>query len=375
MIHKKLFFIILFNCLISKIQSQNLKGISFELNTHIGKIIKHTPRLLFPVPPLSKGVEFHTNWQLYGKKEWHQWQHFPIVGASFFYYELGNKNIFGDAYGACPTINIQFLNSKILRGYFQIGSGIAFLTKHYDALNNPLNNAVGSKFNNITHFKLQIEKPFNTYWKIHGGLSFTHFSNGNSQTPNFGVNISALNAGIVFYPQQLDSSNYIPHSLTLKPIKKFGINLHTDLAFIETAIPGGPSYPVYIASIAGVYHFNKVNSLSVGMEYEQNKHIYAFALHSTHAMTRDEAFRQASRYSFFVGDELMFGRFSILIQTNLYVLAKKSLFIPDFWYTKLGMRWYFPFIGNSSTRLYAGIYLKTHRISAEYLAIGGGAAF
>ena len=375
MIYKKLIFIAIFNSLIFNIIAQNRKGVSIEVNSHFGKIIKHTPKLLFTSPPLSTGIEIHLNKQLYGQEEWHQWQRYPSVGASFFYFNLGNKDVFGTAVGVCPTLNLKFLNSKILRGYFQIGSGIAFLTKRYDYLTNPTNNAVGSKLNDITHIKIEFEKSISQNWKLQSGFSFTHFSNGSSQTPNYGINIPAMNVGMVYTPNPMDSTGYIRHNISSKPAKRWGVSVHTDLGFVETSIPGGPRYAVYIASLAGVYHINKVNRLMLGLEYEQNKDVFAFALQSTHAMTRDEAFRQASRYSVYVADELMYGRVSILLQLGGYVATKKSLFISDFWYDKLGLRWYFPPIGRPATQFYAGIYLKSHRISAEYLAIGGGATF
>ena len=380
MIYRKLILIAIFNSFIFNIIAQNSKGFSIEMNSHFGKIIKHTPKLLFTPPPLSTGIEIHVNKQLYGQKEWHQWQRYPSVGASFFYFNLGNKDVFGTAYGICPTLNLKFLNSKILpkghvRGYFQIGSGLAYLTTHYDFLTNPTNNAVGSKLNNITHIKIELEKTLSQHWKVQGGLSFTHFSNGSSQTPNYGINIPAANLGLIYCPNPVDSADYIRHNLSSKPNRRLGVSMHTELAFTETSIAGGPRYPVYIASVAGVYHINKVNRLMIGLEYEQNKNIYAFALQSTHAMTRDEAFRQASRYSIYFADELMYGRVSILLQIGIYVAKDKSLFIPDSWYDKLGLRWYFPPIGRPATQFYAGIYLKSHRISAEYLAIGGGAIF
>ena len=375
MIYRKLIFITIFNSFIFNIIAQNRKGVSIEVNSHFGKIIKHTPKLLFTSPRLSTGIEIHLNRQLYGQEEWHQWQRYPSVGASFFYFNLGNKDVFGTAVGVCPTLNLKFLNSKILRGYLQIGSGIAFLTKHYDFLTNPTNTAVGSKLNDITHIKIELEKSLSPNWKVQGGLSFTHFSNGSSQTPNYGINIPAANLGLIYCPNPVDSSDYIRHNLSSKPNKKLGMSVHTELAFTETSIAGGPRYPVYIASVAGVYHINKVNRLMIGLEYEQNKNIYAFALQSTHAMTRDEAFRQASRYSVYFADEFVYGRVSILLQLGVYIAKNKSLFIPDSWYDKLGLRWYFPPIGRPATQFYAGIYLKSHRISAEYLAIGGGATF
>jgi len=48
------------------------KGISVEPTLHIGKIYKHTPKLLFPVENISTGFELNFTNKKFGKKSWHQ---------------------------------------------------------------------------------------------------------------------------------------------------------------------------------------------------------------------------------------------------------------------------------------------------------------
>ena len=135
--------------------------------------------------------------------------------------------------------------------------------------------------------------------------------------------------------------------------------------------PGGPQYPLYIASVALVYRLSQVNIAYVGAEYEQNRAVAAFGLHSTGFTTEAEAFQKSSRVMVFVADEFMFGRVGILLQSGIYV---GNFYEPPpfIWYNKLGLRYYIKPFTHDKTQLYAGVYLKAHRIVAEYFGWGIG---
>jgi hypothetical protein len=75
----------------------------------------------------------------------------------------------------------------------------------------------------------------------------------------------------------------------------------------------------------------------------------------------------------FIADELYFGAFSILLQVGVYWKGK-SAFLNFPVYNRLGLRYHLPPIGKPKTRFFAGIYLKSHRFSAEHIALGIGAS-
>ena len=372
---KKLVLFIIFNSLIINAKAQFSKGISLETNVHFGQIIKHTPKLTFTAPPLSTGLELHFNRQTFGQKPWQAWQGYPSVGASFLYYNLGNNAVFGDAFAVYPTLDIRFLKKNNWRGYFQIGAGIAYVTKYYNVLDNPTNNALGSNVNEVTHFKVQMEKRLTALWSASAGLSFTHFSNGSSSQPNYGINVPALNIGIKYHPQLVENQDFIPTELSKKPEHRLGMSVHLDMAFTETTIPNGPRYPVYVGSVAAVYRFSKVNYGLLGVDYELNKTAYFFSLQSGGAATKEEATQLATRWMVFGGDEIFLGPLSILLQSGIYLSPSKAALLPATWYNKLGLRYHFPPFGKPKTQFYLGAYLKAHRIAAEYLAWGLGATF
>jgi len=347
------------------------KGISVEPTLHIGQIYKHTPKLLFPVENISTGFELNFTNKKFGKKSWHQQLNFPKGGVSLFYYHLGNNRLFGQAIGLAPNIIFPIFSKNRLDSNFQLGWGIAYVSKRFDPINNPENNALGSNINSINTFKWQLGYRVNARWKLNLGASFTHFSNGASQLPNFGINVPAITIGTVFTPNPIKAEDVITHQI--EPLKKrWGLSMHLDLAYKELSPAGGPRYPFYVASLAGVYRLSAVQELSLGIDYEYNKAIYTFELHTSGFGSEKEARRAATRLGIFLADEFLLGNVGLYGQLGTY-LPGYDFRTGWFLYTKLAMRYYLPAIGKPKTRFYLGIYLKSHRITAEYLAIGIGA--
>ncbi len=82
----------------------------------------------------------------------------------------------------------------------------------------------------------------------------------------------------------------------------------------------------------------------------------------------------ASRLAIFLADEFLFGNVGLSLQASVY-LPMKSWLLQYFLYTKVGLRYYFPAIGRPKTKFYAGIYIKSHKITAEHFSFGFGATF
>jgi len=355
-------------------QAQGLKGISFEPIFHIGKIVKHSDELNYTIDRLSYGATLNVKMQTFGKRDWHELHRYPLLGVDFVYYNLGKKEVFGDAYAVLPNITVTMFDRPKIHSYFQIGWGVAYLTQQFDKLSNTANNAIGSNWNATVALKFGLAYKVNPNWLVQTGLSFSHFSNGGAQLPNLGINIPALMLGVRYTPQPLQKVDYILHQTAKKANKKWGLSTHLGLAFLEVKPAGGPQYPLYLASIASLYHFNKTNRVLVGLEYEYNKAIYAFGKAVFQFNSDKEAFWGASRLSLFGAHEFLFGDWSIYLQGGAYLgnFSYLKLYPIHF---KIATRYYFPSIGKSQGRFFVGLYLKSHLFRAEYIALGAGCAF
>ena len=77
----------------------------------------------------------------------------------------------------------------------------------------------------------------------------------------------------------------------------------------------------------------------------------------------------------FAADEFLFGPLGIQLQLGYYVGRDFNRYVGGDTYTKLGLRGYLPPFWSGGPRLHAGIGLKAHGFSAEYIAGQVGLAF
>ncbi len=357
-----------------EIDTDKANGFSVELNFHYGKIVKHTPKLTFDPPPISPGVELNFKIQTHGKRSWEELQNYPQFGIGLYSFFLGDKDVLGNAYGLLPNMSIYLYKGEKFDANFMLGTGVGYLTQKFDEINNTQFNAIGSHLNNMVAFKFGTRYQVHPNWKIIGGFSFTHFSNGSASLPNFGTNIPALYLGLNYHPKPLAKDNFIFHGSSKDRVRKFGLTAHMAMSFTESGVSRGPRYPFYITSLGATYYWNKINRAILGIEYEYDKAVYQFGLHSFQYDNEKDARQAAGRISAFIGNEFLFGNWGVVLQAGYY-LSKKSYLLPQPFNTKIGVRYYFPEIGNPSTKFHVLLILKSHLFNAEYIALGIGAAF
>ncbi len=355
------------------VAGQGLTNWSFTPSIHVGKILKHTPKITYDPPPLTWGMELEAAFQTYGKKDWHELHHYPRLGVALHFFDLGTPAL-GTTYGLMPFVTIPLIKGRRLEWNFRFGTGIGYVVKPYDPIEYPNNNAVSTHLNNIVGFQWALEYNLSDNWTLQGGFSFTHYSNGATRLPNFGINIPTGTVGIRYAPKPVAQKNFITQNTSPKPSKRFGLSTYFAIAFKEFLTYRGPRYPVYIGSIAGNYYLSKTNRLMLGIEYEYNSTIFHFGLASLNFQTEQEARQASSRWLIFIGDEFLFGSWGIVLQAGTYL--KTSDFLKPAWlYNRLMVRYYLPPMGKPEARIHVGIYLKSHRIVAEYLGFGTGVSF
>ncbi len=343
-----------------------------ETQAHWGKIVKHNSDILFDVENPSIGLEIALKYQTHGNDDWSQFQRYPQMGFSLIYFNLGDKNILGNAYGLFPHLTINMLRTP--KGFiqFQFGSGLAYLNRPFDYNQNPTQNAIGSKWNNITAFRFDGGYRINDNLTAQLGFGLTHFSNGGAQKPNLGINIISGTVGITYTPSVTPQNEFIYDEKKLNiPQKRWGYQMHFDLAYREFAESGGPRFPVYIGSVGAVFHFNAVNRMVFGFDAEYNQGMYHYVNHIYSHQPPKKLKKDASRLMFFVADEFMFGDFGVFLQTGIYL--HKGEGISSSIYNKLSVRYYLPPIGKPATRFFVAVYLKNHLAVAEYISFGMGA--
>ncbi len=348
------------------------KGFGLEAGGEYGRILKHSRKIAFGIPRQSYGMGLHFSWQTYGEKEWQQHHGYPLVGLSLQYFELGDPQVLGQVVAAFPHITLKIVDRPKWVLQFRVGSGLAWVTRPYDRLHNPLNNGIGSRLNNATAFRLVAGVTLSPRWALFAGGSFSHFSNGAAQMPNLGINVPALSASIQYRPNPVNEGGLKKWEASKRPPGRFGAQGYFSMAYKESGTPGAAKWPVYMGSAAGIYRISKVQNLLFGLEYEYHESIFLFSRHTFASHTAREARQDATRWMVFLGNEWLFGNTGLLVQAGYYV-SGQSYLVPFPLYNRLGLRYYLPPVGRPATQFFASIYLKSHIITAEYISIGIGA--
>lgn len=350
------------------------KSFSPELSFQYGKVIKHTSVLRYEEPQFGYGITCNLKSQTYGNKEWHQFHRYPQLGVALSFYDLGNRSQLGYAFGVRPNITLYMKRKPTFNSYFNIGAGLAYLNKIFHPIDNPNNNAIGSHINAMIAFGFGLSWDFKPPWKLNAGFGLTHYSNGAGALPNFGLNFPRINIGLQYTPGLNYPTDYLRSEVDKKiNSRRFGWTAYTAIGFRESISIGGPHYPIYIASAAGTYRFNKVNRLLAGFEYEFNTVAYRFGKHTYSFTSEKDARRKSSRVLFFLADEFLFGQWSIQIQAGIYV-SRSNILKNTLIYNKIGLRYYLPKMGRSGSQIYTGVFLKSHISVAEYFSFAVGMA-
>lgn len=161
----------------------------FEGKNSAQKAIKSSPSYFLEYSFESK--EFTWESEVYGS---------PYQGIGATYSSFGNKQELGNPWGfyIFQGARISQINSKLSFNY-EWNFGLTGGWKPYDHLNNQFNDVVGSKVNAYIGVNLFFKWMVSKYFDIKFGVMASHYSNGNTKTPNLGVNTISPLIGVKYY--------------------------------------------------------------------------------------------------------------------------------------------------------------------------------
>lgn len=116
------------------------------------------------------------------------------IGWNEFNPQLGNPVSVFLLQGA----RIASLSNRLALNY-EWNLGLTFGWNPYDEIDNPDNKLIGSSVTAYIGFDLYLRWIASRHVDLNFGLNVTHYSNGNTQFPNLGLNTAALRIGAAYY--------------------------------------------------------------------------------------------------------------------------------------------------------------------------------
>jgi len=361
---KKLCIFLLFFSIIGYTQT---KHAYFQADYFYGNILSANPDATIFLQGHPTGVFASYNVKTTGTENWESIYKFPDVGISFGYQDYKSKTL-GELYSIYGHYNFYLLkrtsiNQLILRA----GIGLAYNTNPYNKENNNKNTAFGTAINSSTYFKLYYQREY-----IIGnlgataGLTFVHASNSNVRSPNSGVNVWAVTAGLNYNLSPKEKAiTFKPPKNNLKVTEPFKINLAIRGGVNESPIIGSGLKPFFVASAYVDKRISRKSAFQLGADLYISpmlKDYYELSLSIPHVNLKEtDSF---SRIGMFIGYELFINKLSIEGQLGYYV--KYPFEFDGRVYEVLGLKRYI------NEKWFASVRLKAHAANAETVEFGIG---
>ncbi len=351
-------------CVIQHVMSQNEEiHSSIEVNYFKGNIALHNDGILHLITGHPEGLILSWNKKTFGEQAWHQRFNYPDFGISASYQNLKTKEL-GENFGLYGHFNFYFLNRKLM---FRIGQGLALTTNPYNKLENPRNNAFGSKIMSSTYAMVnyRLERIFDRFG-FQAGLSMIHYSNANVKAPNTSVNSITANIGIIYdlnsaekeYVYDLSADEKFTEAVRYNLVLRSGVN--------ESDVVGSGQFPFYIFSAYADKRVNHKSAFQLGGDLFFSNFLKELIRYSAVAFPENGVDRDTDykRVGVFIGHELFINRLSLITQLGYYI------YYPfDFegrTYQRIGLNYYF------SNKWFAAVTLKSHAAKAEAVEFGIG---
>ena len=332
-------------------QKQNL-GIS--LVPQVGFLMPHRAAIAHLNTGHILGGQFNVVIQTNGESKWHHDFNFPRIELNAFYYDLGAPDILGKAFGVSSGIYLPFFNYNGWSAGSSLALGIGWLTKHYDKVSNPKNNAIGSNLNALVNIGIRIEKQFlNNSFGLE--LSMMHLSNGATRLPNLGLNLPLLSFNYTHFLKSLKyKATFIDENAGYS-MKNW--RFHTQfIGSVKQIYPtGGSTYGV--VALTNYFHFGVKPKFIIegGLDAIYNQSIIKY---NTESSDRINNF-QLGIYTAYV---LPIHKIEFLIAMGRYIID--PLDPGGKWYHKFGGRF------QITERLWGNFTIKSHWAKADYFEYG-----
>lgn len=351
---------------LSSIQAQDQKetdffrGASIVSRLHYGFLLAHHARVEHLVRH-TFGFELSLSQQTLGKKAWQQHYQYPQTGFTYVFLDFNNPKIVGNAHAAMAFINIPLVRKENFQFSFRMASGLGYVTKKYERVENYKNDVIGSHLNAAIQLNFETRYTLSRQVYFNFNVGLTHFSNGSFRTPNLGINNPSVNSGFTYAlhaPASFIRTERLPYD------KKIQVDVLYAAGVKEMYPPTGKQYVAHTLS----------STLMKPVGYKVR---LGFGLDVFYDLGLLQDFREANkpvdtnfkivRSGIHFDHELMIEKLSVLFQMGVYWLDQYKH--DGSLYHRIGFKYLV------SQHFFVNLTLKTHFAKADYTELGVGWKF
>jgi len=334
-------------------------GTGLEAKIQYGFVIRHHLDMGLYSNRRFTAAELNLTFQTEGDKPWHQAYALPEYGIAYFYSDLGNTPILGNVHALLPWVRFPLVKGGSYRFSLRAALGAGYLNKPFDRKDNFKNLSIGSHVNPGIQFHFESRIKVSDKLFINGGFSFTHFSNGAIKSPNYGINLPMLTAGLLYFPNPRTTVRQLADMKLVDKQWEARISVQNGIKQIEPLL--GPQYYVIAFSGDFVKPVTLKSRLGFGADLFFDTSDQANLEQDGDTLSNVlEVVKPGIKGIY----ELDLGRLRMNFEIGVYVYGRDQG--DGFLYDKLGLKY---FVTKSA---FMSFTLKSHYARADFIAVGLG---
>ena len=328
-----------------------------SIQPQYGYVLKHSARLNYLNTTTPYGVELSAAWHLISDSIYNTYGLNPKVGSYISVINFNHETL-GITIPVGIFVEPFFKYGKKITTKLKAGVGIAYTSKPYDSITNPLNVAYSLKITG--HAFIGIGFNYNISEKYTVGLisSWHHFSNGAIKEPNKGINIPSV---IFNFDYCINPAKNLSREKLTEQYKK-----HTryELVIFEAKKTDAhleKKFDIYGVWVNYSRQVSRINAVTLGSEFIVNTFIREYINRIP------EATGDHKRINVLIGHEFIIGKVIFSQNIGIYVYCPYDAMDPV--YQRYGLSYHF------KNGIIIGTNLKAHRHVGDFIDFRLGYSF
>ena len=328
-------------------------------------------------PAFEASLYQHT----FGENYWEADYTYPYIGVTFYHANFGfnfeNNHLLdslGSVFALYPFINYPLTPNENSQLTFKLGVGLGYLTRHFENFDNYQNYSIGSNLNAAVNLSFECRQRITRRLMSVASFGLTHFSNGSTKLPNYGLNTFSFAWGLAYYlrPPRVDldpSRRPVHRPFEFDGKRWFSIDLNYGIGFKNVSQTlGGDStqfYRVHDLSTYALARLTPYSRAGVGLSLVLDLSDQTIPGYDT----LDVKTSQLTRINYSLCYVMTMDRLSYYFEFGWHLKYNKVPLSKGNIYQKVTARY------QLYDNIYAHIGLLTHFGRADYICIGLGYRF
>jgi hypothetical protein len=288
----------------------------------------------------------HTNYE-----SWKVFNHFNISGFQLSYINFQNPDVLGEAVLLTMFSEPVWYLGRNFVFSAKGGTGLAYISKVYDDVNNPTNKFFSTHFSFPLYlqvkFKYRISQK--TFLTLSG--SYNHISNGAVKVPNYGMNFPTMLLGIEHFQMPLPDLNGLYTKDRNKKVS--GQYLIFQLLTGYKVVYSEPQYAIGL-STRYTWQIRQRYALNAGAELIMDQGIKKM-------IEIENLSVDYKRFAITAGQDLILGKVYFTMYFGYYLYSPYKAYKPVYEKYELSYK--------ITPQFSTGFYLKAHTKDAELMGL------